>query len=142
MKILDLIKLSVLNLYRRKSRTALTIVGVVIGTACIVIMISLGLTNLVQFNNMLENSDLEKIEVFADDYNQMNTVKLNDSAVNAFLSIENVELVIPQKRVTFYGKLREYYNPYFSVTALPAEYQLRHCLLNIYINLQKLRKAS
>ncbi|MBN2879648.1 MAG: ABC transporter permease [Clostridia bacterium] len=122
MKILDLIKLSVLNLYRRKSRTALTVVGVVIGTACIVIMISLGLTNLVQFNKMLENSDLEKIEVFADENNGMNKVKLNDAAVNAFLNVENVEYVIPQKRITFYGEFREYYASYFSAIAVPSEY--------------------
>jgi len=122
MKIIDLIKLSVLNLYRRKSRTALTVVGVVIGTACIVIMISLGLTNIVQFNEMLESSDLEKIEVYSDSSNELNSIKLNDSAVNAFLNIENVDLVIPQKHLTFYGELREYYAPYFSVTALPAEY--------------------
>ncbi|MEX1377663.1 MAG: ABC transporter permease [Eubacteriales bacterium] len=126
MKFIDLIKLSILNLYRRKSRTALTIVGVVIGTACIVIMISLGLTNLVQFNEMLDNSDLEKIEVYTDGYNELNTAKLNDAAVNAFLNIENVDLVIPEKRIIFYAEIREYYAPYFYATAVPAEYLYKY----------------
>ena len=122
MKIIDLIKLSVLNLYRRKSRTALTVVGVVIGTASIVIMISLGLTNIVQFNEMMESSDLEKIEVYSESSNELNSIKLNDSAVNAFLNIENVDLVIPQNHIIFYGEIREYYSPYFSVTAVPSDY--------------------
>lgn len=39
----DLLRMSVTNLRRRKLRTFLTILGVVIGTASIVVMISLGL---------------------------------------------------------------------------------------------------
>ena len=43
MKFLDLLTMSVNNLRRRKLRTALTVLGVVIGTASIVIMVSLGI---------------------------------------------------------------------------------------------------
>lgn len=42
MKFLDLFIMSVNNLRRRKLRTALTVLGVVIGTASIVVMVSLG----------------------------------------------------------------------------------------------------
>lgn len=122
MKLIDLLKLAVLNLYRRKSRTALTIVGVVIGTACIVIMISLGLTNLAQFDKMLADSDLERIEVYPDHSSGLSTAKLNDAAVYAFASIKDVDVVIPQKHIIFYGEAREYYAPYFSVAAIPPEY--------------------
>ena len=40
---MDLLRMSVSNLRRRKLRTFLTVLGVVIGTASIVVMISLGL---------------------------------------------------------------------------------------------------
>ena len=42
MKILDLLRMSSSSLWKRKFRTVLTILGVVIGTASIVVMISLG----------------------------------------------------------------------------------------------------
>ena len=54
MKFLDLLRMSSSNLLRRKLRTALTVLGVVIGTASIVVMISLGLG--------LQKSSLEQIE--------------------------------------------------------------------------------
>lgn len=43
MRLIDLLRMSVSNLWRRKLRTFLTVLGVVIGTASIVVMISLGL---------------------------------------------------------------------------------------------------
>lgn len=43
MKFLDILGMSVNNLWRRKLRTALTVLGVVIGTASIVVMVSLGI---------------------------------------------------------------------------------------------------
>lgn len=42
MKISDLLSTCILSLLRRKVRTILTIVGVIIGTCSIVVMISLG----------------------------------------------------------------------------------------------------
>ena len=43
MKVLDLLRLSTSNLFKRKMRTILTVLGVTIGVASIVVMISLGL---------------------------------------------------------------------------------------------------
>lgn len=43
MRILDLLIMSINNLRRRKVRTALTVLGVVIGTASVVVMVSLGI---------------------------------------------------------------------------------------------------
>ena len=43
MKFVDLLAMSLKNLSRRKLRTALTVLGVVIGTASIVVMVSLGI---------------------------------------------------------------------------------------------------
>ena len=43
MTFFDLLKMSLDNLLRRKLRTVLTVLGVIIGTASIVVMLSLGL---------------------------------------------------------------------------------------------------
>ena len=43
MKFSDLLSMSVNNLRRRKLRTFLTVLGVVIGTASILVMVSLGI---------------------------------------------------------------------------------------------------
>ena len=43
MKISDILGMSLTNLWRRKTRTILTILGVIIGTASIVVMLSLGI---------------------------------------------------------------------------------------------------
>ena len=52
MKISDLLKLSTDNLRRRKGRTVLTLIGVVIGTCLIVVMISLGIALNQQYEEM------------------------------------------------------------------------------------------
>ena len=43
MRFFDLLTMSINNLRRRKLRTALTVLGVIIGTASIVVMVSLGI---------------------------------------------------------------------------------------------------
>lgn len=43
MRFSDLLTMSVNNLFRRKLRTFLTVLGVVIGTASIVVMVSIGI---------------------------------------------------------------------------------------------------
>ena len=43
MKISDLFALAARNLARRKGRTALTVIGVAVGTCLIIVMISFGL---------------------------------------------------------------------------------------------------
>ena len=69
MRFLDLLGMSVNNLRRRKLRTALTVLGVVIGTASIVVMVSLGI-GLNELNRELIESygSLTAIEVHGDGY--------------------------------------------------------------------------
>ena len=43
MKFRDLLTLALRNLFRRKTRTVLTVLGVIIGTSSILVMMSLGL---------------------------------------------------------------------------------------------------
>ena len=65
MKFWDLIKMSCSNLWRRKLRTFLTILGVVIGTASIVVMVSLGLAlNKTTMEEMENSGGLTTIQVY------------------------------------------------------------------------------
>ncbi len=66
MRYLDLLRMSASNLLRRKLRTALTVLGVIIGTASIVVMVSLGLG--------LRKSSLEQIE----EYGGLTTINVNN----------------------------------------------------------------
>ena len=53
MSSLDIITMSFRNLFKRKMRTFLTILGVVIGTAAIIVMVSLGLAVNANFEESL-----------------------------------------------------------------------------------------
>ncbi len=66
MKLIDLLRMSSSSLFKRKVRTLLTILGVVIGTASIVVMISLGLG--------LNKTSLEQIE----EYGGLTTVTVRE----------------------------------------------------------------
>ena len=68
MKSIDLWKLAATNLKRRKTRTFLTVTGIMIGTACIILMLSIGLSNYQQFKTVLEeNTALTQIEIYSTD---------------------------------------------------------------------------
>ena len=65
MKISDEISLSSRNLLRRKGRTALTLVGVVIGTCMVVLMISLGIAQTKTNEEMLQSwGDLTQVQIY------------------------------------------------------------------------------
>ena len=65
MKISDLLRLSFDNLRRRKGRTALTVIGVVVGTCAIIVMISLGIAINIQNEAMLSSwGDLTQIQIY------------------------------------------------------------------------------
>ena len=55
MKISDQIGLAVTNLSRRKGRTALTVVGVVVGICAVIVMISMGIAESHNNDEMLKN---------------------------------------------------------------------------------------
>lgn len=122
MKIFDIIHLAALNLYRRLGRSLLTVVGVIIGTTSIIIMIAIGLTNLVQFDEMLQGAELTKIQVMGDsDGMGANTVKLDDSAIKAIENLEHVDKVVPIINLQMYGEAERYHADYLSLTAIPVK---------------------
>ncbi|MGR6835228.1 ABC transporter permease [Syntrophomonas erecta] len=104
---LDLFKMSITNLFRRKTRTILTVLGVVIGTSSIIIMLSLGVAMDQNFKEQLSQmGSLNIIEVHEgyEGYNpgpvspsKDGEVRLDDQAVARFESIPGVEAVMPEK---------------------------------------------
>ncbi|MEN6327863.1 MAG: ABC transporter permease [Syntrophomonas sp.] len=110
MNSLDLLKMSLSNLMRRKTRTILTLLGVIIGTSSIIVMLSLGIAMDQSFKETLAKmGSLNVIDVnssgmyagpmmVSQSSSQANSdVKLDDNAVSRLESIPGVEAVMPVK---------------------------------------------
>ena len=110
MNFFDLIATCFTNLYQRKVRTLLTVLGVIIGTMSIVLMIALGEGSSRTFiEEVSKSSDLTKIEVYQSYSSDPNASgKLNDDSVKTFESMENVRAVIPSAQVSLYIENAKY----------------------------------
>ena len=99
MKISDEISLSARNLLRRKGRTALTLVGVVIGTCMVVLMISLGIAQTKTNEEMLQSwGDLTQVQIYG--YGMMMSsdgkpLYLDDAAIANIKQIPHVAAATP-----------------------------------------------
>ena len=90
MTFIDIVLLAASNLWRRKMRTILTVLGVIIGTACIVIMVALGPGNLEQFNqSIMQSTDLTRIEISP--MGSGENAKLTDAKLNQIRAIPGVK---------------------------------------------------
>ena len=93
MRISDLLSMCLRNLIRRKFRTILTVMGVVIGTSFIVVMISLGIG--------IEQANIRRLELWGDltmitIHNAGNTeTPLDDAAIAAIAAMPQVEVATP-----------------------------------------------
>ena len=103
MKISDLMKMGLRNLGRRKARTALTVVGIVIGTISIVVMISIGIgmnqsfrENLMQYGSFTV-INMEKNQMSVDDKGNYSEKKqkLDDKLIAKLRQIPHVKTVSP-----------------------------------------------
>lgn len=94
MRISDLLRLSLDNLRRRKGRTALTVIGVVVGTCAIVVMISLGIAVSAQNEEMLQSwGDLTMIQLY--NYSSSSENALDDALVERIKNTDHVVAVTP-----------------------------------------------
>lgn len=126
MRFLDLLMMSINNLRRRKLRTALTVLGVVIGTASIVVMVSLGI-GLKELNRELIESygSLTAITVRGDYYwsgeGDTEPNYLTDDVVKQFQRMDHVSSVYPMLEVSVL--LRQgVYETGTQITGAPLEY--------------------
>lgn len=101
MRSIDIVRMALKSLLKRKARTFLTVLGVVIGTASIVIMVSLGIAMNESFDTQIKNmGDITKIEIYNPDmWNEASSddspLKLTRDSVAAFKKIEGVKSATP-----------------------------------------------
>ncbi|PHV72320.1 ABC transporter [Sporanaerobium hydrogeniformans] len=113
MKTIDLIEMSIRNLWRRKVRTLLTILGVIIGASSIILMLSLGIAMDRNFEQqIMQMGSLTTISVSSNNYGDPKAPKLDDKALESFKKLGYVERVVPIVQDQFYvtfGKYRSNY---------------------------------
>ncbi|MCR5683921.1 MAG: FtsX-like permease family protein [Lachnospiraceae bacterium] len=103
MRIIDLIRMGLKNLFRRKARTILTIVGVVIGTVSIVVMVSVGMGMNRSFEaSVMENGSMTIINVSSNSWSESENgewtstkQKLDETVAEQLRGIEHVKGVSP-----------------------------------------------
>lgn len=99
----DLITMGLRNLLRRKARTVLTVLGVVIGTASIIVMLSLGIAMNVNFENQLKSmGSLNTIDVSSNQFAyeekpdpNKKTAVLDDKSLVLIEELPHVSAVMP-----------------------------------------------
>jgi ABC-type antimicrobial peptide transport system permease subunit len=139
MKFIDLLQMSATNLWRRKLRTALTILGVVIGTASIVVMMSIGfglnkstmeqieqsggLTTINvsysgdMYSGNIVSNDIESSDSGADAGDDL---KLDDEAIESIAELEHV--VVASPILNFSAIARQgIYEGYLNITGMSVE---------------------
>jgi len=103
----DIITFAWMSLWRRKLRTILTLVGIMIGTAGIITMVSLGIGLEKSVTGEFEGSNMTSIEVYPGEDmgpSGAETVKvLKDDNVNKIKQMDGVKAVTPIYQA--YGKL-------------------------------------
>mgnify|MGYP001409391825 CR=1 FL=1 len=118
MKISELIRLALLNVIRRWRSTVLTIIGVVIGTTCIVLMFSIGLTNSAGIDSTIHDKKLTVIEVTQREV--QNAKALDSNAIDAIGQIEHVTGVLPVRFMQVYAETGRY-SGNLQITAVPLD---------------------
>ncbi|MBR6642055.1 MAG: ABC transporter permease [Lachnospiraceae bacterium] len=129
MRISDLVKMGLRNLSRRKARTALTVLGVIIGTISIVIMVSIGIGMNNSFDKQfMENGAMTVVRIerygsiLDDDGNWLGSKEqvLDDALVELVKQVEHVNAVAPVLDTS--AKLQSgKYETYISLRAIGQE---------------------
>ena len=130
MRAFDTLGMCLRHMFKRKLRTFLTILGVMVGTAAIVLMLSLGLAQEDQFAQMMENmqQDMTIINVspisswmmWSPDGNMQSDteVLLDDDAFNAFMRIPGVRVASPMMRGQIFLRSGRYTMSAWGVTGM------------------------
>ncbi len=132
MKFFDLWRMSSSNLWKRKTRTILTVLGVVIGIASIVVMVSLGLgLNKSMMQEIEQNGGLTTITVYeGNNYDGMSSTsatssseqnRLDDNLVDQISQMEHVDVVSPVLSTNVILRHGSYEAQYAYVQAMKAE---------------------
>lgn len=118
MRFLDLLRMSSSSLWKRKVRTILTVLGVVIGVASIVVMVSLGLGLSRSMMQQYESyGSLTQITVYQSWNENDEEKRLDDKLVESIKSIEHVKAVYPIMRISAMAKYGGY-ESYMQINAM------------------------
>lgn len=98
----DILKMCVQNLKRRKARTFLTVLGVLIGCCSIVIMVSIGIGMKESQEQMLKQMGDLTIITVTPPQGGTGKVKLDDAAVKSFRQLPGVTAVTPMTELSDY----------------------------------------
>ena len=124
MKFLDLLRMSSSNLWKRKVRTILTVLGVVIGVASIVVMISLGLglsrSLLEEYESYGSLTQITVYEPWDSGDGTQEIQRLDDELIEKIKHMEHVQDVYPVMESYVMAKYGAYQN-YLNIRAMPIE---------------------
>ena len=120
MKLLDLLRMSSSNLWKRKVRTVLTVLGVVIGVASIVVMVSLGLglsrSMMAEYESYGSLTQIQVNEPW--DSENAEDKRLDDTLIQSLEALEHVESVQPILEVSALAKYGSY-EGYLQIRGVP-----------------------
>ena len=127
MRFRDIVTYSVSNLFKRKLRTVLTVMGVVIGVASIVVMVSLGLgLNRSTMEQLSQYASLTAITVRPkDSYSgtASNTKELlSDELIEEISRMEHVDYVAPMLEINAVAKYGAYTATWMDITGTSLQY--------------------
>ena len=127
MRFPDLLVMSVNNLRRRKLRTALTVLGVIVGTASIVVMVSLGIgMSEMQMELMESYGSMTTINVYCDTYSQpqggADPIYLTDETIEQIRRMEHVEGVSPILNTSVILRQGQYTATYVNLMGVTEDY--------------------
>lgn len=122
MRFSDIIAMSAGNLWKRKVRTVLTVLGVMIGTAAIVVMLSLGIgLQSAMMGEIQSQGSMTNIQVYNYSYGSSDQLFMTDKTIEEFQQMEYVTAATPQLStwgtleqgkyrvdVSFYGVSQEF----------------------------------
>lgn len=124
MKFRDLLRMSSSNLWKRKVRTILTVLGVVIGVAAIVVMVSLGLglsrSLTAQYESYGSLTQVTVQESWNYDGSSEDVKRLDDKLIAEIEKLEYVESVYPILSMSALAKTGGY-EGYLQIQAMPSE---------------------
>lgn len=132
MRFPDLLMMSINNLRRRKLRTVLTVLGVIIGTASIVVMVSLGIgLNELNMELIASSGSLTTIDVYsASRYSMISGAAsqdtepnyITDEVIRDFSRLEHVKEVSPVLSVNILARQGAYEAQYLSLMGVSQYY--------------------
>ena len=133
MSVFDVFGLCVRSLIKRKLRTFLTLLGVIIGTASIVLMMSLGMATEAQFAELIETmgADMTIIQVRSAQWGRPTpgggwetpdfVPELDDAAIDSFAALPGVTVASPLIRGTVFFRSGRYVMQSWNVTGIRPE---------------------